>query len=177
MCWSCFLEKLTIHVALIGDPNVGKRSFIVRRAKDKFDKNNKIYNQHYSDTSPINICKSPIFSIYNQRLFNYNDPKFKCKCIVFMFDLTNKCSLSSIKNYYKDSRKVINDDQFVGSVLVGTKYDLFEKKSIEYKLKIATMARKYATKMNNAPLVFCSSLHQIHIRKIFQMIVYEATNR
>ncbi len=59
---------------------------------------------------------------------------------------------------------------------MGTKYDLFEKRNIEYKVEISKMVRRYATKMS-APLVFCSSLLSIHIKKIFQMVIYEAIGR
>ena len=56
-------------------------------------------------------------------------------------------------------------------LLVGTKYDLFKESTNEYKMDITTNARKYAKKMGNAPLIYCSSKDMINIKKIFKLIV------
>lgn len=91
----------------------------------------------------------------------------EAKAILFIFDLTQKPSLLSIKKWHKDARK--ENKHFV-SILCGTKYDLFQERSNSYKIEVSQAARKYAKKMN-APLIYCSSAESVNIRKIFKLII------
>ena len=55
--------------------------------------------------------------------------------------------------------------------MLGTKYDLFEDLSKDYKIQITKIARKYAKKMGNVPLIYCSCAHSINVKKTIKIIV------
>merc|ERR1712048_1358770 len=78
-----------------------------------------------------------------------------------------KKSLSSIKRWYKDARKINKNFK---PILVGTKYDLFEEKEDSYITEIASQARSYAENMHS-PLIFCSSKTSINVKQVFTIVV------
>jgi GTP-binding protein of the ras superfamily involved in termination of M-phase len=90
--------------------------------------------------------------------------------ILFMFDLTRKSTLTSIKNWYKQAR-LLNKTAI--PFLIGTKYDLFNEQKEEQQEEISTQAKKFAKAMK-APLIFCSASHAINIHKIFKIIIAQA---
>jgi len=87
--------------------------------------------------------------------------------LLFMFDLSRKSTLTSIKNWYKQAR-VLNKTAI--PLLVGTKYDYFANMKAEEKTEITNQARKFAKAMK-APLIFCSSSHSINVQKIFKIVI------
>ena len=89
------------------------------------------------------------------------------KGIIFVFDLSKKASLLSIKRWYKESRKL---NKAFKSMLVGTKYDLFEQKDNEYKSELTKLARHYAKKMKS-PLIMCSSKASANVRQVFNVAI------
>merc|ERR1712154_636677 len=89
------------------------------------------------------------------------------KAVVFAFNLIQQKSLSSVKKWYKDARKI---NKVFKPLLVGTKYDLFEQKEESYKSEIAETARKYARNMHS-PLIFCSAKTSLNVKQVFTIVV------
>ena len=59
---------------------------------------------------------------------------------------------------------------------MGTKYDLFKELTNEYKIDITKIARRYAKKMGNVALIYCSSKEMINIKNIFKLIIAKLFN-
>ena len=87
--------------------------------------------------------------------------------ILFMFDLSNKSTLSSVKEWYRQVRG-LNKDAF--AILVGTKYDLYLKMSEKDQKEVTKQAKKYAKAMK-APLIFSSASHSVNVNKIFKILL------
>src|ERR1700761_5838843 len=87
--------------------------------------------------------------------------------LLFMFDLSRKSTLTSVKHWYKQSR-LLNKTAI--PFLIGTKYDYFINLKQEEKIDITTQARKFAKAMKS-PLLFCSASHAINIHKIFKVVL------
>lgn len=164
---------LSLKIGMLGDQQVGKTTLMVKYVKSKFDTTyietfgvntmDKVINLHNVD------IQLSIWELGGQKEFSSLLPVVcsEAKAIIFIFDLTQKPSLLSIKKWYKDAKK--ENKHFI-SFLVGTKYDLFQQRSNSYKIDVSQAARKFAKKMS-APLIYCSSSKSINIRKIFKLIV------
>ena len=87
--------------------------------------------------------------------------------ILFMFDLSRKMTLISVKEWY---RQVRGFNKNAVPLLIGTKYDCFTKLPFEEQEEITKLARKYAKAMH-APLIFCSTSHSINIQRIFKIVL------
>jgi len=87
--------------------------------------------------------------------------------ILFVFDLCNRASLNSIKEWYRTSRW---HNRSAVPLLVGTKYDRFVELEPQLQQQISTQARKYARAMK-APLVFTSACYAVNIKTIFKLVV------
>eukprot|EP00497_Spongosphaera_streptacantha_P005697 TRINITY_DN744_c0_g2_i1.p1 TRINITY_DN744_c0_g2~~TRINITY_DN744_c0_g2_i1.p1 ORF type:complete len:143 (-),score=30.73 TRINITY_DN744_c0_g2_i1:51-479(-) len=94
------------------------------------------------------------------------------KVLLFVFDLTRKQSLSAVREWYKQARRV---NKYAIPFLIGAKYDIFDKKDFGFKSDIGQQAKKFSRAMK-APLIYCSSSHSINIKKIFQLIVAKVFN-
>ena len=87
--------------------------------------------------------------------------------ILFMFDLSRKATLHSVKEWYMQSRKFNKKGKIEKKkkklkkkneaipFLVGTKFDKFLELSESEQQEITTQARKFASIMK-APIIFCS---------------------
>src|ERR1700753_3179608 len=102
--------------------------------------------------------------------------------ILFMFDLTRKSTLNSIKEWYRQGRGF---NKTAIPFLVGTKYDTFvnfpreEQEEISNQVRrdvahfnlfdvvliLATQARRFAKAMK-ASLIFSSTSHSINVQKV-----------
>ena len=87
--------------------------------------------------------------------------------IFFMFDLSNKDSLSSVKEWYRQARGL---NRSAAAFLVGTKYDQFLRLSEEKQAEIDKQARKYAKAMK-ASVVFTSSTHSVNVQSLFKVVL------
>ena len=92
--------------------------------------------------------------------------------MLFMFDLSRKSTLSSIKEWYRQVRG-LNKNAF--PFLVGTKFDAFTQCTAEEQADITKQARKFAKAMK-APLVFTSASHSINVQKLFKIILSKVFN-
>lgn len=87
--------------------------------------------------------------------------------LLFMFDLSRKSTLTSVKNWYKQARLL---NKQATPFLIGTKYDYFVNMKPEEQKEITLQARRFAKAMK-APLIFCSASSSINIHKIFKVVL------
>ena len=87
--------------------------------------------------------------------------------ILFMFDLSRKSTLTSIKEWYRQARGL---NRAAHALLVGTKYDVYASLPPEEQEDIDKQARKFAKAMK-APLIFTSASHGINVQKIFKVVL------
>ena len=169
-------NHVIIKVGMVGDAGTGKTSLMVRYVEGNF-------NEDYIQTLGVNFMEKTIsirnteitFSIWDlggQREF-VNMLPLVCNdavAILFMFDLTRKSTLNSIKEWYRQARGF---NKTAIPFLVGTKYDSFSAFTKEEQEEITKQARRFARAMK-APLIFCSTSHAINIQKIFKIILSKA---
>nr|KJB80496.1 hypothetical protein B456_013G100300 [Gossypium raimondii] len=86
--------------------------------------------------------------------------------ILFMFDLTSRCTLNNVISWYQEARKW---NQTAILIMIGTKFDDFIQLPIDLQWTIASQARAYA-KALNATLFFSSATYNINVNKIFKFI-------
>jgi len=165
-------QAIVLKVGMVGDSQVGKTSLMVRYVEQKFD-------EDYIETLGVNFMEKSIFiknamvtfSIWDlggEREFISMLP-LVCNdayVILFMFDLTKKSSLTSVKEWYRQVRG-LNKNAF--AFLVGTKYDMFAELPHEEQKEITKQARRFAKAMK-APLIFSSASHSINVQKVFKII-------
>ncbi|ODV83321.1 hypothetical protein CANARDRAFT_9723 [[Candida] arabinofermentans NRRL YB-2248] len=169
-------NTVTLKVGLIGDAQVGKTSLMVKYVENCFD---EIYTQtlgvNYMERS-INIKSTEItFSIWDlggEAEFTNMLPLVASDAVavLFMFDLSRKSTLNSVKDWYRQTRGF---NRTAIPFLVGTKYDLFVDLSDDEQEEITRQAKKFARAMN-APLIFCSTSASINIQKIFKIVISKA---
>ncbi|KAH1032580.1 hypothetical protein J1N35_044754 [Gossypium stocksii] len=92
--------------------------------------------------------------------------------ILFMFDLTSRCTLNGVVGWYNQAKKW---NQTAIPILVGTKFDDFVGLPPDLQWTIVTQARAYARAMN-ATLFFSSATHNINVNKIFKFIMAKLFN-
>ncbi|KAJ3448522.1 protein tem1 [Anaeramoeba flamelloides] len=142
--------KILIKVGLLGDAFVGKTTLMAKYARNKFDQDYiQSLGGHYEFVNMLPLVCN------------------EAQAILYMFDLTRRSTLRSVKSWYRQSKGLNNNSI---SILVGTKYDLFCKLPYDEQKEIVNVSRRYAMKMN-APLIFCSSKYKINISIIFKIII------
>lgn len=169
-------NTVTLKVGLVGDAQVGKTSLMVKYVENCFD---EIYTQtlgvNFMERT-INIKNTEItFSIWDlggEAEFTNMLPLVATDAvaILFLFDLTRKSTLNSIKDWYRQSRGF---NRTAIPFLIGTKYDLFVELSDYEQEEITKQSKKYANAMN-APLIFSSTNASINIQKIFKIVISKA---
>lgn len=168
-------EKKTafVKVAMIGDNAIGKTSLMHKYVEGKFQ-------QEYIVTLGVNFLEKVIkvkkgsitFSIWDlggQRAYVHMLPIVcnEAKALLFMFDLSRKSTLSSVKQWYKEARAL---NKSAKAFLIGTKFDKLATFSDEQKRAVTTQARRFARNMR-APLIFCSAKKSVNITKIFKVVL------
>ncbi|KAK7205990.1 small GTPase [Myxozyma melibiosi] len=169
-------NAVVIKVGMIGDAQIGKTSLMVKYVEGSFD-------EDYIQTLGVNFMEKTIsirdtditFSIWDlggQREFVNMLPLVSndAVAILFMFDLTRKSTLNSIKEWYRQARGF---NKTAIPFLVGTKYDTFAVFPREDQEEITKQARRFA-KVMKASLIFCSASHSINIQKIFKIVLSKA---
>ncbi|KAI3404651.1 TEM1 [Candida oxycetoniae] len=169
-------EQNNQYIGLIGDSQIGKTSLMVKYVEGSFD-------EDYIQTLGVNFMDKRIqirnttimFSIWDlggQKEFVNMLPLVSndAVAILFMFDLTRKSTLNSIKEWY---RQVRGFNKTAIPFLIGTKYDQFIDLSFQDQIEITQQAKKFASAMK-APVVFCSTSHSINVQKIFKIILSKA---
>lgn len=166
-------KKVVVKVGMVGDSQIGKTSLMVKYVEGNF-------NEDYIQTLGVNFMEKTIalrntditFSIWDlggQQEYLHMLP-LVCNdavALLFMFDLSRKSTLTSVKNWYKQARLL---NKTATPFLIGTKYDYFSTLKLEEKREMTNQARRFAKAMK-APLLFCSASHAINIHKIFKVVL------
>eukprot|EP00762_Andalucia_godoyi_P004370 ANDGO_08177.mRNA.1 Septum-promoting GTP-binding protein 1 len=166
-------NAVVVKVGMLGDAQVGKTSLMVKYVENTFD-------EDYIETLGVNFMEKTInlrnneitFMIWDlggQKEFSSMLPLVcnEAVALLFMFDLSRKTSLVSIKEWYRQSRQY---NKTAIPFLIGTKYDVFAEMPAKEQEDITDQARKYA-KVMKAPLIFCSASHAINVQKIFKIVL------
>lgn len=181
-------NSVVIKVGMVGDAQIGKTSLMVKYVEGSWDED---YIQTlgrldlYPSNCPVvsklmisagvNFMEKTIsirnteitFSIWDlggQREF-VNMLPLVCNdavAILFMFDLTRKSTLNSIKEWYRQGRGF---NKTAIPFLVGTKYDHFVNFPREDQEEISIQAKRFAKAMK-ASLIFSSTSHSINVQKV-----------
>ncbi|KAL4921481.1 P-loop containing nucleoside triphosphate hydrolase protein [Aspergillus aurantiobrunneus] len=169
-------NSVVIKVGMVGDAQIGKTSLMVKYVEGSWD-------EDYIQTLGVNFMEKTIsirnteitFSIWDlggQREF-VNMLPLVCNdavAILFMFDLTRKSTLNSIKEWYRQGRGF---NKTAIPFLVGTKYDHFVNFPREDQEEISIQAKRFAKAMK-ASLIFSSTSHSINVQKIFKIVLSKA---
>ncbi|CAL6067173.1 Tem-1-like_protein [Hexamita inflata] len=168
-------QTIQVKISLYGNAETGKSSLASRYLTGEF-------NYNYIQTLGVGFREKTI-SVQNQQVVLSlwdigGEEEFQqmiplsadgAHALIFVFDLTQRQSLAGLKNWYRNVRQ-LNQEGF--SIIVGTKYDIFEQTmSAEDKAEILSHARKYAKAMGNAPLIFTSAAKGINVVRLFKLIV------
>lgn len=138
-------NHVVIKVGMVGDAQIGKTSLMVKYVEGSWD-------EDYIQTLGVNFMEKTIsirnteitFSIWDlggQREFVKMLP-LVCNdavAILFMFDLTRKSTLNSIKEWYRQGRGF---NKTAIPILVGTKYDHFVNFPIQDQEEISNQVRR-----------------------------------
>jgi len=169
-------NSVVIKVGMVGDSQIGKTSLMVKYVEGSFD-------EDYIQTLGVNFMEKTIsirnteitFSIWDlggQREFVNMLPLVanESVAILFMFDLSRKSTLNSIKEWYRQARGF---NKTAIPFLIGTKYDHFATFSRDEQEEITRQARRFAKAMR-APLIFTSTSASINVQKIFKIVLSKA---
>ena len=165
--------SVVVKVGMLGDAQVGKTTLMVKYVENRLD-------EDYIQTLGVNFMEKSItlrnteitFSIWDlggHREFLSMLPLVcnEAVALLFMFDLSRRSTLASIKEWYRQAR-ALNRTGF--ALLVGTKYDVFVTLPAEEQRDIDRDARKYAKAMK-APLVFTSATESVNVQKMFKVVL------
>ncbi|KAL5532326.1 TEM1 [Sanghuangporus sanghuang] len=169
-------NSVVIKVGMVGDSQIGKTSLMVKYVEGSFD-------EDYIQTLGVNFMEKTIsvrrttitFSIWDlggQREF-VNMLPLVCNdavAILFMFDLSRKSTLNSVKEWYRQARGF---NKTAIPFLIGTKYDVFATFPRDEQEEITKQAKKFAKAMR-ASLIFCSTSASINVQKIFKIVLAKA---
>uniref|UniRef100_A0A0E0LLG1 Septum-promoting GTP-binding protein 1 n=1 Tax=Oryza punctata TaxID=4537 RepID=A0A0E0LLG1_ORYPU len=171
-------DVVSLKVSLLGDCQIGKTSFMVKYVGDDDEQNGlQMTGLNLMDKTLAVRGARIAFSIWDVA----GDSQFldhvpiACKdavAILYMFDLTSRCTLTNIIDWYERARKW---NKTAIPILIGTKFDDFAKLPLEMQWTIVNEARAYARAMK-ATLFFSSSTHNINVNKIFKFITAKLFN-
>ncbi|KAJ2227427.1 Ras GTPase tem1 [Coemansia sp. RSA 1722] len=167
-------DEIVLKVGMLGDAQIGKTTLMVRYVFGEYDPNIvQTLGVNYLEKS-VHLRNTKVrFSIWDlggEREF-LNMLPLVCSesaAILFLFDLTQRRTLNSIEQWYRQARAF---NSTAVPILVGTKYDQFadeEFTSKEEQAIITKRARVIARAMR-ASLIFCSSLRSINVQRIFKI--------
>eukprot|EP01083_Nonionella_stella_P309989 1099722_1 len=178
-------KSVSFKVSVLGDAQVGKTKLLTKYMQSKLSCINKQFDTTYIETIGVNTMEKTIqlpFLTVHISFWELGGQQESIsllpavcsdsKVIFFVFDLTQKSSLISIKNWYKKSKR--EKKNFI-PFLIGTKFDLFEGSAFSYRTDITLIARTYAQRMK-APLIYCSSAQSMNIRKLFKLLTRNLLN-
>ncbi|KAI6690530.1 hypothetical protein NL676_027358 [Syzygium grande] len=171
-------DLVSLKISLLGDCQIGKTSFVIKYVGDEQEKCSL-------QMTGLNLMDKTMFvqgariscSIWDVAGDNSSVDHLPIACkdavaILFMFDLTSRCTLNSVVGWYTQARKW---NQTAIPVLIGTKFDDFVKLPPDLQWTIITQARAYAKAME-ATLFFSSATHNINVNKIFKFIMAKLFN-
>ncbi|GMP54103.1 hypothetical protein CsSME_00019367 [Camellia sinensis var. sinensis] len=173
-------DLVALKISLLRDSQIGKTSFLTKyvggeRQEEGFEISDSGLNQ-MDKTLCVRGARIAyrIWEVAGDETSQNHIPS-ACKdsvAMLFMFDLTSRCTLNSIVGWDQESRKW---NQTAIPVLIGTKFDDFVQLPIDVQWTIASQARAYARALN-ATLFFSSATYNINVNKIFKFIMAKPFN-
>uniref|UniRef100_A0A5B7B2X7 Septum-promoting GTP-binding protein 1-like n=1 Tax=Davidia involucrata TaxID=16924 RepID=A0A5B7B2X7_DAVIN len=171
-------DLVALKISLLGDCQIGKTSFLTRYAGiEEGQEGSRMTGLNHVDKTLCVRGARIGYSIWEVSgdANSQNNVPIACKdsvAMLFMFDLTSRCTLNSVIGWYKEARKW---NQTAIPILIGTKFDDFVQLPIDLQWTIASQARAYA-KALNATLFFSSATYNINVNKIFKFITAKLFN-
>ncbi|CAH9107689.1 unnamed protein product [Cuscuta epithymum] len=167
-------DLVSLKISILGDSQIGKTSFVTKYVGD--DQEMRCLQMdgiNFMDKTLIVRGARIALSIWDvgagEQLPNAcND----AVAILFMFDLTSRCTLNSVIGWYSEARKW---NQTAIPILIGSKFDDFARLPPDVQSSVITQARAYA-KVMKASLFFSSATHNINVNKIFKFIMARVFN-
>ncbi|KAI4384970.1 hypothetical protein MLD38_003051 [Melastoma candidum] len=166
-------DLVALKISLLGDHQIGKTSFLAKYVGDGKEQNGaKMEEGLILMDKTILVRGARIsYSIWEVEGEDGSEQHVPMACkdsvaILFMFDLTSRCTLNSVISWYQKARRW---NQSAILIIVGTKFDDFVKLPIDLQWTIASQARAYARALN-ATLFFSSTAYNINVNKIFKFI-------
>ncbi|KAK8493533.1 hypothetical protein V6N13_029574 [Hibiscus sabdariffa] len=166
-------DLVPLKISLLGDPQIGKTSFLAKYIGDEKDgeEDNQLKGLNLMDKTFVVEGATIFYSIWEVDGAEKSENHIPLACqdsaaILFMFDLTSRCTLNNVISWYQEARKW---NQTAIPILIGTKFDDFIQLPIDLQYAIASQARAYA-KAINATLFFSSAAYNINVNKIFKFI-------
>ncbi|KAF8016342.1 hypothetical protein BT93_H1752 [Corymbia citriodora subsp. variegata] len=171
-------DLVSLKISLLGDCQIGKTSFVNKYVGDEQEKRSlQMTGLNLMDKTMFVQGARISFSIWDVAGDNSSVDHMPIACkdavaILFMFDLTSRCTLNSVVGWYSQARKW---NQTAIPILIGTKFDDFVRLPPDLQWTIVTQARAYAKAMK-ATLFFSSATHNINVNKIFKFIMAKLFN-
>lgn len=166
-------DLVDLKISLLGDCQIGKTSFLVKYVGDEEKEQGGSQEKGLNSMDKTLFVKGAriSYSIWEVDGDSKAQDQIPTACkdsvaIMFMFDLTSRCTLNNIISWYQQARKW---NQAAIPILIGTKFDDFIQLPIDLQWTIASQARSYARAMN-ATLFFSSATYNINVNKIFKFI-------
>ncbi|EPS64418.1 hypothetical protein M569_10362, partial [Genlisea aurea] len=166
-------DLVTLKISILGDCQIGKTSFVIKYVGDEEVKRGlQMEGLNLMDKTFCIRGARIAFRIWDVAgdMKSLDQVPLACKdavAIFFMFDLTSRCTLNGVIQWYNEARKW---NQGAIPVLIGTKFDDFIRLPRDIQFTIVTQARIYARAMK-ATLFFSSAKHNINVNKIFKFIM------
>ncbi|KAK4439820.1 Septum-promoting GTP-binding protein 1 [Sesamum alatum] len=171
-------DLVALKISILGDCQIGKTTFVIKYVGDEEEKRSlQMKGLNLMDkTFHIRGARIAfrIWDVGGDRR-SLDQVPIACKdavAILFMFDLTSRCTLSNVVGWYEEARKW---NQTAIPILIGTKFDDFVQLPPDIQWTIITQARAYAKAMK-ATLFFSSARHNINVNKIFKFIMAKLFN-
>lgn len=173
-----FEDVVALKISLLGDNQIGKTSFLTKYVgKEQVDEELSTKGLNQMDKTLCVRGTRISYSMWEVKgdVSGPTQIPMACKdsvAMFFMFDLTSRCTLSSVLSWHQQARQW---NQTAIPVMIGTKFDDFVKLPLDLQWTIASQARAYA-KALNAPLFFSSATYNINVNKIFKFITAKLFN-
>ncbi|KAI3504435.1 hypothetical protein L1887_25904 [Cichorium endivia] len=171
-------DLVTLKISLLGDCQIGKTSFMIKYVGDEQEnKSLEMAGLNLMDKTLSFGGARIAFNIWDVGGDKRSNDQVPLACkdsvaILFMFDLTSRCTLHNVLGWYMQARKW---NKTAIPVLIGTKFDDFVRLPPDLQWTIVTQARAYA-KVMKATLFFSSATHNINVNKIFKYIMARLFN-
>ncbi|GLT83517.1 hypothetical protein SLE2022_018030 [Rubroshorea leprosula] len=170
-------DLVTLKISLLGDCQIGKTSFVIKYVGDEQEKGLQMTGLNLVNKTSLVQGARISFSIWDVGGDSSSVDHIPIACkdavaILFMFDLTSRCTLNSVVGWYTQARRW---NQTAIPILIGTKFDDFVRLPPDLQWTIVTQARAYARAMK-ATLFFSSATHNINVNKIFKFITAKLFN-
>ncbi|KAJ0249038.1 Ras-related small GTP-binding family protein [Hirschfeldia incana] len=166
-------DLVPLKISLLGDPQTGKTCFLAKYVGgEKQVEMRELEKGIHCTDKTLSMGGARIsYSIWELQGAEKSRDLIPTACkdsvaILFMFDLTSRCTLNNVISWYQQARK---SNQTAIPVMVGTKFDEFIQLPIDLQWTIASQARTYA-KALNATLFFSSASYNINVNKIFKFV-------